>query len=143
METVFSIGYEGKTLEECIRIFKKHNISLIIDVRQNPISRKKGFSKEKLCNALEAEGFKYIHLVELGNPKEIRDEYHQNNSTNFLYDEYGKYLDERPELIDTLYSYVSGNYACLLCFEKHPIECHRGVLTDYLHKYKGMSVKHL
>lgn len=45
VNVVYTIGYEGIDLEQFIDIIKKNHIDTIIDVRKNPVSRKKGFSK--------------------------------------------------------------------------------------------------
>ncbi|WP_218061767.1 DUF488 domain-containing protein [Planobispora rosea] len=63
------IGYEGCGLGEFIRRLRRENVELLIDVRLNPISRKRGFSKTALSNALADAGIVYEHMRELGNPK--------------------------------------------------------------------------
>jgi len=45
----------------------------VLDVRENPFSRKPGFSKRPLSQALEANGIRYVHLKELGTPHPLRD----------------------------------------------------------------------
>ena len=44
----------------------------MIDVRKNPISRKKGFSKTKLSEQLKEHGIKYFHLPNLGIESSLR-----------------------------------------------------------------------
>ena len=44
-----------------------------LDVRQIAGSRRRGFSKTALREALAGAGIDYRHLPELGNPKPIRD----------------------------------------------------------------------
>lgn len=53
MNRVESIGYEGKTIHEMIRIFCWLNIEAVLDVRANPVSQKQGFSKRELEEVLK------------------------------------------------------------------------------------------
>ena len=46
-----------------------------MDVRELPLSRKKGFSKSAFCAALSAHGMAYLHAPALGFPKPIRNQY--------------------------------------------------------------------
>jgi len=48
-------------------------VKTVVDVRELPLSRKKGFSKSAFCDALSAHGIAYLHA--LGCPKPIRNPY--------------------------------------------------------------------
>jgi len=41
----YTIGYQSKSIDDLISQLKSHDISTLVDVREIPISRKKGFSK--------------------------------------------------------------------------------------------------
>jgi hypothetical protein len=58
---LFTIGYEGLTLENYLNQLLRANITLLCDVRRNPISRKYGFSKRTLSNACAGVGITYRH----------------------------------------------------------------------------------
>ena len=45
---LFTIGYEGRNIEEFISHLKDFNIPRLIDVRKIPLSRKKGFNKKAM-----------------------------------------------------------------------------------------------
>ena len=72
---IVSIGYEGRDVEALIRQLQSLRVDVLVDVRLNPISRKRGMSKVALREALEAHGIRYVHHRELGNPKDNRDGY--------------------------------------------------------------------
>lgn len=129
---LYTIGYEGRTLAEYIRVLKKHSVTLVVDVRLNPMSRKKGFSRHALSEALSQSGIRYCHMAQLGNPKEIRAEYHKNGSAVFLYEQYKLHLDAHPEAFQMLIDTVDGQDACLMCFERLPAYCHRGAIVEYV-----------
>jgi uncharacterized protein (DUF488 family) len=139
----YTIGYEGLYISTYLLKIKQHFITMVIDVRLNPFSRKRGFSRNTLAEALNAEGIKYYHLPELGNPKEIRAEYNKNGDAEYLYVHYKKYLESHPEAVESLLNTVRNNVPCLMCFEKEPGLCHRGAITEYLDDQYNIKVEHL
>lgn len=66
-------GYEGRTVDDLIQHTRESGAGLIIDVRLNAISRKRGFSKRRLEQQLATAGLRYLHLPALGNPRDNRD----------------------------------------------------------------------
>ena len=69
---LLSVGYEGLTIAEFCSLVSKAKVDVICDVRKNAISRKKGFSKNKLKEALAGVDIGYVHLPSLGIPSEKR-----------------------------------------------------------------------
>ena len=67
-----TIGYEGHTLESYLTILLRSGVTILCDVRRNPISRKYGFSKNTLARGCEGVGIRYEHLPELGIASEQR-----------------------------------------------------------------------
>src|SRR5688572_3061628 len=62
---VFSIGYEGLTIDSFLHKLIHNNITLVVDIRNNPQSMKYGFSKKSFKKYIENAGMKYIHIPEL------------------------------------------------------------------------------
>lgn len=62
---IFTIGYEGSTVGEFLAALRKAGIERVIDVRALPLSRRPGFSKTPLRNALAEAGVEYVHLKAL------------------------------------------------------------------------------
>ena len=50
---LFTIGYEGINQTQFISWLSNHKINVVADVRNLPLSRKKGFSKTALSALLE------------------------------------------------------------------------------------------
>ncbi|TQK97553.1 helix-turn-helix protein [Streptomyces puniciscabiei] len=69
---LWSAGYEGRDIDSFVASLLDSRIDVVADVRLTPISRKKGFSKTRLGQALAEAGIEYTHLRGLGNPKENR-----------------------------------------------------------------------
>jgi len=61
-----TIGYEGFSLEAYLMKLFVHGVTLLCDVRHNPLSRKYGFSKSTLSKSCEGVGLRYEQLPELG-----------------------------------------------------------------------------
>lgn len=139
---ICTIGYEGRNYEEFIELMRKEKISILIDIRENTNSRKKGFSKKALVESLRNEGIEYKHLAELGAPKHIRIAYKSSGNIEDLLNGYRNYLNDNPEYINNLLEEIGDKDACLMCFERLPINCHRLVIAEYLYQ-KGVEVKHL
>jgi transcriptional regulator with XRE-family HTH domain len=66
---LWSAGYEGRDIDSFVALLVDSRIGVVADVRLTPISRKKGFSKTRLGEALAEAGIEYTHLRGLGNPK--------------------------------------------------------------------------
>ncbi|MFL6734925.1 MAG: DUF488 family protein, partial [Sphingomicrobium sp.] len=65
---IFTIGYEATTMGDFIVALTSAGVKRVIDVRALPLSRRPGFSKTPLKNALAGAGVDYVHLRALGTP---------------------------------------------------------------------------
>ncbi len=72
---LYTVGYEGLSLPHFLDRLAQANVSRLIDVRELPLSRRPGFSKTKLSEALGDSGIEYVHMRLLGNPKPNRERY--------------------------------------------------------------------
>jgi uncharacterized protein (DUF488 family) len=68
-KTIVSIGYERRDIDELVELLRSEQVELLVDVRLNAISRKRGFSKTALTTALNAAGIQdsghreVVHVV--------------------------------------------------------------------------------
>ncbi|GAB4258188.1 MAG: DUF488 domain-containing protein [Vicingaceae bacterium] len=133
---LFTIGYEGISLEKYLQKLLFNDVKLLVDVRRNPLSMKYGFSKtalKKYCNSI---GIEYVHLPELGIQSDKRKNLTTQNDYNKLFEEY-----ERTTLKETLHSQLKilnmlkqNKRIALTCFEAEPCQCHRTRLAQALKK---------
>ncbi len=107
-----------------------HEIKTIVDVRELPLSRKKGFSKAALSAELANAGISYIHLKGLGDPKVGRNAAKSGDFLTFrsvFNAHFGGSLAQKE--FETLLEVASTGRTCMLCFEKCPINCHRAIIA--------------
>ncbi|WP_018153489.1 DUF488 domain-containing protein [Methanothermococcus thermolithotrophicus] len=140
---IYTVGYEGKSIDDFINILKKEHIDVLIDVREYPLSRKKGFSKTALSNYLESNGIKYIHMKLLGSPKPLRDRL-KSKSISFkeFATQYIKYVRTQDETLSILEDYASSHKCVLMCYEKDWEVCHRNLIANILCS-RGFGVIHI
>lgn len=127
-----SIGYEGRDVAELIGNLQQESVTVLVDVRLNPISRKPGLSKTKLAESLRAAGIEYVHLRGLGNPKDNREGFRSGNGE--ARERYRKVLraDEGARALKHVSELLGGGVVALLCFEVDHRQCHRGLVTEAL-----------
>jgi|TARA_Y100000589_G_C27195711_1_gene646701 uncharacterized protein (DUF488 family) len=131
---LFTIGYEGISLEKYLQKLLKNNIKLLVDVRRNPLSMKYGFSKKSLkkyCNSL---GIEYVHLPEVGIQSDKRKNLNTQSDYDKLFEEYeqttlNETLDTQLKILHLLKKHKR---IALTCFEAEPCQCHRTRLANAL-----------
>ena len=138
---IFTIGYEGLSLQQFIARLKKFNVRYLVDVRENPLSRKKGFSKTSLKSILEAEDIQYAHFRALGSPFRLRYRLRQDGDYDSFFSAYSEHLLNNQEALVELYSYVINGTTCIMCFEKNPEKCHRSMVALKILKHYGNGLK--
>lgn len=125
----WTTGYEQTTPDRFMNLLAQNEVEVVVDVRKIPLSRKKGFSKNQLQDALSKGGIGYVHVEALGAPKEIRDRLHNGGTWWEYVQAYEKVLEsQRTELLD-LVELAFSRRTCLLCFERDPSACHRSLVA--------------
>jgi uncharacterized protein (DUF488 family) len=142
-QTVFTIGYQYHTVASIIEVLTANDVDLLVDVRQNPISRKPGFSKKGLSTELTFSGIDYIHVPCLGTPPSIRHFYCQSGKIELALKQYEKYLESKLACLQSLVRIASGRRCCLLCLESCYTACHRSVITEKLARITRWKPVHL
>ena len=126
---IFTIGYEGATVAEFLDALKAAGVERVIDVRAVPNSRRPGFSKTPLRNALAEAGIDYVHLRPLGTPADGRAAARAGRLEE-LERIYAGQLD-LPEAIvagQQMRALAEEKPSALLCYEREPACCHRTLL---------------
>lgn len=133
-----TIGYEGRSLEAYLNLLLKNSVTLLCDVRRNPLSRKYGFSKGVLSKACESLGIHYKHLPELGIDSELRRDLKTPADRDALFIQYEKNLSQQTKALAQIRNWIQeGNRVALTCFELLPHQCHRHCVAKALVKNEG------
>ena len=144
MRTLSTIGYEGKTLDEFIGELKQAGISLVLDVRAVAASRRPGFSKTALSNALRENGIDYRHYRALGTPAAGR-EAARKGRTALMREIYAIQL-ETPEAelaLEQLLGDAGERHAALLCYEREAAGCHRTMLVERVLEREAFEIRNI
>ena len=140
-DTLFTIGYEGATLDAVLGTLQAAGVGLLLDVRAVAASRRPGFSKRQLAAGLEGAGIGYLHLRGLGTPAEGRQAARagRHDELRRIYGEHLATSGARAELAELGALVAGGRRVCLLCFERRPEHCHRSMVAEAL----GVPAEHL
>ena len=126
---IFTIGYEATTMGEFLTALQQAGVKRVIDIRAVPNSRRPGFSKNPLRNALAEVGIDYVHLKALGTPADGRTAARAGRQDE-LKRIYAGQL-ELPEAIvqsQQMRELAVEAPSALLCYERDPAHCHRTLL---------------
>lgn len=144
---LFTIGYEGVSLEMYLQKLVRNNVKLLVDVRKNALSMKFGFSKSLLkryCNSLNIE---YIHIPEVGINSDKRQELETQADYDRLFQTYRETTlietsMEQTQIFELIKKY---RRIALTCFEAESCQCHRTHLANAIKESPNFiyDVKHL
>ena len=144
---LFTIGYEGISLEEYLVRLIKNDVKVLADVRNNPMSMKYGFSKNQLKKYCASLGIEYIHFPEVGIQSEQRQQLNTQTDYNKLFELYRKKNltvtnKTQNEILNLLKHHKR---IALTCFEANICQCHRKHLAEAIENLPGFSyeVKHI
>lgn len=128
-----SVGYEGRTIDDFVSDLQRAGVQTVADVRLNAVSRKAGFSKTRLREALAAAGIGYRHMRSLGNAKENRQPFWDGrvDEGQRVFREALQAPDAEASLVE-LSELARDQVVAVLCFETDVDMCHRKVIIDHV-----------
>ncbi|MDF2191493.1 DUF488 domain-containing protein [Paraflavitalea sp. CAU 1676] len=144
---LFTIGYEGGSLENYLNRLLKNNVAVLVDVRNNPISMKFGFSKGQLKNYCENLDISYMHFPEVGIVSDKRQALNTQADYDRLFADYRK--NNLPYTATTqnriLQLLQTKKRIALTCFEANHCQCHRSHLANAISELPAFryEVKHI
>lgn len=144
---LFTIGYEGISLERYLVRLLKNDVKVLVDVRNNPLSMKYGFSKTLLKRYTESSGIKYVHIPEVGIQSEQRRYLNSQADYDKLFTAYRKQnlSKTRDAQISILNLLKEHKRIALTCFEADICRCHRKHLAEAIETLPGFEydVEHI
>jgi uncharacterized protein (DUF488 family) len=141
---VYTVGYEGITVDCLLDLLLRKGMRRLIDVRCNPIARRYGFHKEtlrRLCADLDID---YLHMAALGVPSAWRAELSDEASYTRLFERYdNEILPAQAMAVDKAGSLISEMPSALMCMEANHHCCHRSRLGAEIARRTSLPVKEL
>ena len=142
-KTLFTIGYEGHSIEAYMNLLIKQNIKILCDVRKNPLSRKYGFSKNQLKNICNNLNIEYMNIPSLGIESQLRWNLKSMKEYEELFKSYKKNtLRYEKDSLDIIINLLNKKKrVAITCFEKEPEMCHRNCVADAIYKKAEKKIK--
>jgi len=144
---LFTIGYEGVSLEEYLNKLILNGVNLLCDVRKNSLSMKYGFSKSQLKNSCEGVGIEYKHIPDLGIDSDKRQELKTQSDYDKLFLQYKNetLTQTYPQQEYILELLKKHKRIALTCFEANICQCHRKHLAEAVSMLPGFDyeLKHI
>lgn len=140
---LFTFGYEGLDIDAFVVRVLGAGVKTIVDVRELPLSRKKGFSKNSFQQALANAGIAYAHMPALGCPKPVRDRYKADEDWAEYTKSFLAYIATQDATVRELVKISKATTACLVCFEADYTACHRTYVARAARRLGGPAVQHL
>lgn len=138
--TIYTVGYSTHEWETFLALIKQAGITAVADVRSHPNSRLEQYRRENLSPALQREGIVYVFLGdELGARRSETECYVDERVDYELVAKIPAFLQGINRLTEGIKQYR----IAMLCAEKEPLDCHRGLLIARHLTELGWQVIHL
>ncbi|KYG69997.1 DUF488 family protein [Bdellovibrio bacteriovorus] len=140
---IFTVGYEGCDIDEFTEGLKEKGVTHVVDIRKNPLSRKRGFSKKKLAEELAKKEIAYTHMPGLGVPTLWRKQAktHLITREKMFRDYVKKVLPKQQEEILELLKLGKKKGLTLLCYESDASDCHRRYVAEEMDRHQKGKLK--
>jgi uncharacterized protein (DUF488 family) len=122
----FTVGYSGRGIDDFMRSLVHNGVRTLVDVRQNAVSMyRPELSKNNLKRRVEDAGLQYIHMPELGVPRDIRAKAIAAGTREVIWHWYDQYV-AKP-YFKNLHHFLNATEhpVAFMCTELDPCECHR------------------
>jgi len=142
---VYSLGYEGASVDRFLNEIMRYGIQTVIDVRNNPVSRRYGFHKATLTRLCIQLKLGYEHFPELGIPSELREQAARTTvGYDALFDRYARdTLTREKAAVYKVADVMKNRASVLVCTETDPASCHRSRLAESVAQRTNLPVEHL
>lgn len=144
---LYTIGYEGISLEEYLNRLIKNDVRVLVDVRNNALSMKFGFSKSQLTIFCKSLNIEYLHIPEVGIQSNQRRELKTQSDYDSLFEIYKKQnlkqtVSQQEQILNLL---KDKKRIALTCFEANICQCHRKHLAEAIIKLPewNYELKHI
>jgi uncharacterized protein (DUF488 family) len=140
---LYTFGYEGMNIEEYLARLIASTVDVVLDVRELPLSRKKGFSKNSFRERLASVGIQYMHEPRLGCPKDIRDQFKIDSDWDLYTRKFSSYVKTQNESLRAVAQLSRNANVCLVCFEADYTRCHRTFVARAMNRLGAPPTLHI
>lgn len=142
---LWTVGYTGYTSEAFLGTLQEHGIECLLDIREIPISRKRGFSKSALSELLRAVGIEYRHFRVLGSPRRYRHELRRTGDYRRFFKKMASHLAcaEAEKSIEVVASIARKQSSCLMCCCPDWQCCHRKCVVEAIRSFTFFNFAHI
>ena len=143
--TLFTIGHSTRSLEELVALLRGARVTLVVDVRRFPGSRRHPqFGAERLAAGLAEAGIGYRHEPALGGRRKARPD---SVNTAWRNEQFRGYADHMASAefaagLAALQAAAAEQPTAVLCAEAYWRQCHRQLIADAM-EAAGWDVVHL
>lgn len=143
---VYTIGYEGRSIDLLLNTLMRAGLYCIVDVRRNPVARRYGFHKNSLNRLCSKVDIEYVHVPELGIPSNLRQNLDCQAAYDRLFEQYERELLPQTQAQDALRriaKLVDSKPTALMCMEAEPTMCHRSRVAKAISSMTDLPMHHL
>jgi uncharacterized protein (DUF488 family) len=141
---VYTVGYEGRTVDGLLDHLLRSGIRRLVDVRKNAMSRKYGFTGKTIAKLCADVGIEYTHVPALGIPGTLRVDLDSPEAYQRLFDLYEReILPDATKGISQVADLCLDKPSALMCFEASSQMCHRGRLAPHVAEVSHLEVRHI
>jgi uncharacterized protein (DUF488 family) len=139
---IFSLGYAERDFECVATLLRRLDIKAVIDVRSSPFSgHYPNFNRDRIESPLAAEGIAYYSLGHQLGPRVPEDEhYGEDGQVDFRSVAKSKRFSAG---LDRLFEIAKRGHVAIMCAEKSPTVCHRGLLVAHAVFSAGKKMSHI
>lgn len=141
---LFTIGYERVSLAAFARTLVDAGVTVLVDVRAQPHSRRREFARKHLGPGLADYGIRYESRPELGTPQAGREAAKRGDMETFGHVfEAQLSTPEAQAALEKLLVLMRNENVCLMCYERDPEQCHRTLICERLRHEANVGVRDL
>ena len=130
----FTMGYEGRRIEDLMSALRAAEIRLLLDIRHSPVSVSTRAEQTEFSRVAGAGRFEYLHIPQWGVPRAVRAQAIEAGSREPIWEWYDENVVE-PFFAKNLHRFLNMEHPlAMMCMEADPVECHRHRLFLALEK---------
>lgn len=143
--TICTIGFSKKSLQQFVELLKTSNVTRLVDTRLNNTSQLSGFAKKQdLRYVMKLVGISYVHDISLAPTEDILSAYKKKQLDWYEYENRYIELLRKRKIENNISEIIQDETTCFLCSEEKPHHCHRRLLAEYIQENKaGIKIIHL